>query len=303
MSEPPTDPNIILPNFTQPSPSPSPSPSPELAVESHGLSDKGMVRGNNEDDFLIADLCRTLVVRQAKIPQTGPWLSTDAGCLFVVADGMGGHQAGHLASLFAVGAVQAFLLDSFRWAIRRDGPDEGSPLVEFEAALRSADARLADEVARHPDWAGMGTTMTLAFAAGRKLFVAHAGDSRCYLFRDGQLTQVTRDHTVVAELVRQGQITPEEACRHPYRHVITNYLGGDSSHRLHVELHEVKLQDGDVAVLCSDGLTAMLTDDFVADILRNHPDPRGACERLVAEANGHGGRDNVTVIVARFGGG
>jgi protein phosphatase len=170
---------------------------------------------------------------------------------------------------------------------------------EFQAALQQADARLFEEAERHGELEGMGTTLTLAFAVDWKLFVAHAGDSRCYLFSDGELRQLTHDHTVVADLVRRGALSPQEATRHPFRRMVTNVLGGNEP-GVRVELHRLGLEAGDVLLLCSDGLTEMVPDPEIAAVLADEPEPQQACERLVALANERGGRDNITVVVARF---
>jgi protein phosphatase len=143
----------------------------------------------------------------------------------------------------------------------------------------------------------MATTLTLAFVMNRMLFIAHAGDSRCYLFSRGELHQLTLDHTVAAELKRQGVLSPDGEARHPFRHVVTNLLGGRQP-GVQVELHRRDLHPDDIILLCSDGLTEMIPDEGIAVILREEPDPRRACERLVAEANRHGGKDNITVLVA-----
>jgi protein phosphatase len=174
-------------------------------------------------------------------------------------------------------------------------------LEELRGALLHAEARLFGETAKHPEWRGMGTTLTLAFAVNWMLLVAHAGDSRCYVLSEGGLRQLTRDHTLTAELVRQGVLAPGGEARHPYRHVVTNILGGGEP-GVQVELHRLDLHPDDVLLLCSDGLTGMLPDDRIAVILREEHDPQRACERLVAEANRHGGKDNITVIVAHVGG-
>jgi protein phosphatase len=131
------------------------------------------------------------------------------------------------------------------------------------------------------------------------LFVAHAGDSRCYLLSGDQLQQLTQDHTYVAELVRRGALPPEDVSRHPYRHVVTNVLGGPEP-GVQAELHKLDLRQGDVVLLCSDGLTEMVPDERIAALLREEAGPERACARLVAEANDRGGKDNITAIVARF---
>jgi protein phosphatase len=155
------------------------------------------------------------------------------------------------------------------------------------------------EAELHPELAGMGTTVTMAYNFGPRLFLIHVGDSRCYLLRNGHLYRLTHDHTVVEEMVRQGQLQPEEAAHHHLRHLITNAVGGPNP-GVQVECHRIDLEPGDTILLCSDGLTAMVPDDRIAAVLQGDRDPRLACERLVAEANERGGTDNTTVIVARF---
>jgi PPM family protein phosphatase len=177
--------------------------------------------------------------------------------------------------------------------------DEYEVLADLRQAVKKADARIMEESGLHPELAGMGTTLTMAFISGCKLFVLHAGDSRCYHCRKGQLRQLTDDHTLVAELARRGVIKPEEVSHHRMRHVVTNVLGGDSA-GVHVDVQKIDLEPGDVVLLCSDGLTDMLEDGRIATILTTTADPKSACEQLVEEANGQGGKDNVTASVAHF---
>jgi protein phosphatase len=218
--------------------------------------------------------------------------------VFLVADGVGGHEAGEVASALAVAAIEEFLRDAHQRPCNPRVSDAQNALKELEGALLQAEARIFAEAASHPEWRGMGTTLTLAFAVNRMLLVAHAGDSRCYVLSQGGLRQLTLDHTLAAALVRQGILSPAGASGHPYRHVVTNILGG-SKPGVQVELHTHDLDPDDVVLLCSDGLTDMVSDDRIAAVLREEPDPQRACERLVAEANGHGGKDNITVVVAR----
>jgi protein phosphatase len=156
-----------------------------------------------------------------------------------------------------------------------------------------------EEGTAHPELHGMGTTLTLAFCLNAELFVAHAGDCRCYLLRAGLLYRLTADHTLAEEMVRQGAMRPEEVAGSQWRHVVVNALGGTSP-EVKVELHQVGLLPGDVLLLCSDGLTAMVTEAEVARVLRDEADPEAACRRLVGRAIEAGGLDNVTVVVARF---
>lgn len=145
----------------------------------------------------------------------------------------------------------------------------------------------------------MGTTLTMAFSSGNRLFVIHAGDSRCYLFRTGEIHRLTEDHTVVAEMVGRGEISPEQARHHPHRHVVTNVLGGGHA-GVRIDVQRVSLEPGDVLLLCSDGLTDMLDDDSIAAVLAAEAEPEAVCQRLVAQANEAGGQDNITAVVARF---
>jgi protein phosphatase len=272
---------------------------PRLAVRSFGLTDPGKVRPRNEDNFLIAELAKSLCVRQSSLRQEQVHYSDQRGYLFIVADGMGGHQAGDQASSLAVTSIEAFTLNTFKWFFHLKGTEEKNVLAEFQAALRQADARLIDKADGHPEFQGMGTTLTMAYNLGVDLFVVHVGDSRCYLFRQGELRRLTRDHTLTDELVRRGALTPEDAARHPYRHVITNCVGGTVA-GLEAEAHKLELAPGDALLLCSDGLTEMVPDESIREVLRTEDGPQAACERLVAEANARGGKDNITVILARF---
>lgn len=266
------------------------------SVRSFGLTDPGRVRSSNEDQFVIVELARTMSVHETSIPQAKAQYSSHRGHIFVVADGMGGHQAGEVASALSIKTVEGFLLGSLNRFFIVKASDEQNVMKEFRDALLHADAKMFEASSEHPELHGMGTTLTLAFIVNWKLFVAHVGDSRCYLFSGNKLHQVTDDHTMVAELVRNGVLSPKEASHHRHRHVITNVLGGEEP-GVKVELHKLDIAPDDVLLLCSDGLTEMVSDDCIADILRDNQDPRLACELLVAEANERGGKDNVTVIV------
>jgi protein phosphatase len=270
-----------------------------LCVRAFGLTDKGRVRSSNEDHFLIAELSRILRVQQTSLSQAAAYEARGRGQVLLVADGMGGHAAGEVASALSVEVVEAFVVELLRRFSHLRPADEHGVISDLREAVGRADARIFEEVGRHPEFAGMGTTLTLAFVSGRRLFVMHAGDSRCYLFRGGQLHRLTEDHTMVAEMVGRGLLSPEEARSHPYRHVVTNVLGGDHA-GVSVEVRRADLETGDVVLLCSDGLTDMLDDGRIATVLAAEVEPQTACERLVAEANEAGGKDNVTAVVARF---
>ena len=257
------------------------------------------MRPTNEDQFAVVELARHLHVHQTSVPQAKAQYSSHRGHLFVVADGMGGHQAGEVASALSVVTIDGFLLNTLKRFFNLKVPEEQNVMKEFQEALRQADARIFEEAAQHPELIGMGTTLTMAFVVNWRLFVAHAGDSRCYLYSKGELHQLTQDHTWVAELIKLGGLSPAEASRHPYRHVVTNVLGGDKP-GVRVEMTKLDLEAQDVVLLCSDGLNQLVPDGRIAAILHEEQDPRGACDRLVEEANERGGEDNITVIVACF---
>ena len=276
-----------------------PPPCPKCGVQSYGLSDRGQLRSTNEDCFLIAELARTLQVHHSNLPQDKSVFSCHRGHVFMVADGMGGHRAGEVASDLSIRSIEEFLLNTLKRFANLRASDEQRALRDLQHALHQADARIFEETEKHPEWRGMGTTLTLAFAVNWRLFVAHAGDSRCYLYTGGQLQQLTEDHTMSAEMVRQGMISPQSQAKHPWRNVVTNVLGG-TEQGVRAELHSLDLHEADLVLLCSDGLTEMVSDEQIAAILAAETDPQRASERLVSEANRQGGRDNITAIVARF---
>jgi len=269
------------------------------SVRSHGLSHPGRVRANNEDVFVAGELVRTFVVRHTNIPQPQAAVGSHRAHVFLVADGVGGNRAGEVASRLGATTVEEYLLNTLRRFTNLSAGDEQMALRELQTALLQADARLFAESARHPEWSGMGTTLTMAFAVNGRLFVAHAGDSRCYLSNAGALRQLTQDHTVAAELARRGILSQSERDQHAWRHVITNLIGGREP-GVQVEVHQLDLHPGDVLLLCTDGLTEMMHDEAITSILEESQEPEIACQRLIDEANRLGGRDNVTVIVARF---
>ena len=273
---------------------------PLLTVRSFGLTDRGKVRESNEDNFLIAVLLKALQIKLTSLPQPKFQHSSDRSYLFVVADGMGGRAAGERASASAIDSVESFVLDSLKWFAKCKGAAQDQVLADFQSALRQANSRVQAEAAESPDLQGMGTTLTLAYCLNGVLFVAHAGDSRCYLCRNSALHRLTRDHTFVEDLIRQGMLTPEQALRHPLRHVITNAIGGGYL-QIDVEVHKLHLEAGDRLLLCSDGLMAAMPGrEKSRRFSRTATDPEQACRQLVDCANDAGGKDNTTVIVVHF---
>jgi len=276
-----------------------PAPERSLPIRFHGRTDVGRTRGVNEDQFLTAVLTRTLWI-QSSLAHQSQHHSAPQGHLFVVADGLGGNNGGGQASALAVDTIESFALNSLTGCTNVRGSEGEQLLGEFKRAIEQANARLCEESECRPALRGMATTLTLAYVLGRELFVAHVGDSRCYLLRKQVLCRLTDDHTLLAELVRQGAVRPEEAAGHHGRHVMTNVVGG-SVDEVQVELHRLPLADGERLLLCSDGLTEMVPEGEIRDLLVEAADPGTACNRLIERANEQGGRDNVTVVVAFFG--
>lgn len=280
----------------------APTPAVEarpVSVECFGLTDRGKRRETNEDQFVTASLMRALWVQQSSVPQSTVRYADHRGHVFIVADGMGGAAGGEAASAIAVSAVEDFLLNALRWLLALDASGEAKVLRDFKSALRQADACVYGAATNSPELRGMGTTLTMAFSLDADLFIAHVGDSRAYLLRSGVLMRLTRDDTLVQQMVETGLITPENALDHQFRHIITNVVGGPKP-GVHASVHRMRLEPGDVLLLCTDGLTGMLPDDRITSVLLSTKSPQEACEQLIRLANEEGGKDNVTVIVARY---
>lgn len=206
--------------------------------------------------------------------------------LFIVADGMGGAQAGEVASSVAV--------DTFRAGLE-DGEDPERSLV---LQVEQANARINELSHSKAEHAGMGTTITAVYVGERDVAIAHVGDSRAYVLRDDELLRLTDDHSLVDELIRQGKLTPEEAEEHPQRSVITRALGPEAT--VDVDVRSFRGRAGDVYLLCSDGLTTMVGESELLALLRSHERLGEAGEALIAAANGAGGKDNITVVLLRL---
>jgi serine/threonine protein phosphatase PrpC len=271
---------------------------PPLLVDAFGRTDPGLVRENNEDHFAIAELAKIMRVNQSSLPGPGERTDSAHAHLFVVADGMGGHAGGEVASQIAVNTVEECLLDSLKWFLGAQGAEGDEVAKSLRAAVEVADREVFNAVDRRPALHRMGSTLTLAFHHARELFVAHVGDSRAYLCRGGGLHRLTRDHTLFAELTRLGR-PPAAAAAEQMRHVVTNVVGGVKA-GVKADIVRVALEPGDRLLLCTDGLTDMLTNAEIAAALAEHPQPEAACRQLVALANERGGRDNITAVLAVF---
>jgi len=277
----------------------SPQPTVDLTIKAFGITDKGKVRSTNEDQFLSAELTKSMRVWQTSLVEPRVQMGDERAHLFLVADGMGGHRGGERASALAVAAIEHFTLNSFKWFFGTDSGEAKKVLAQFQAAFTQADTAIVEEAAEKPELRGMGTTVTMAFQLGTQLCVVHVGDTRAYLYRERELHQLTRDHTMVADLVRSGAIQPDEAAGHRMRHVITNVVGGPEA-GVKVEARALQIQPGDRLLLCSDGLTETVTDDAIAATLDGEPDVEAAARQLLALAMAGPARDNITLVVVSF---
>ncbi len=270
-------------------------------LDCFGLSDRGQAREANEDQFLVADLNKSLLIHQTSLSHEDHTrlFGGSQGQLLLVADGMGGHTSGQRASALAVQGLTRYVLNTMPWLFRLQQNEETDLKEELQAALEAAQRDIEAEAAAHAERRGMGTTLTLAYVLWPRLYVVHAGDSRCYLLRGGRLEQVTRDHTIAQQLVERGALTPEQAEESRYSHMLWNCLGG-GTHDLSPEVYKATLRLGDSLLLCSDGLSKVVEDDRIRDLLAQPLPAEETCRRLVAAANAGGGPDNITVVVAHF---
>ena len=239
----------------------------------------GMKRSNNQDAYCVL---------------SGSNAPPGIDALLAVADGMGGHQAGEIASNMAIQGLVGRL--SAEDAGHRTWPGPGRDERFMAKVTREINAEV-HRAGSQPETRGMGTTLTAAVLAGPRLLLAHVGDSRGYLYREGELHQITRDHSWVDEEISRGALTPDQARDHPRRNILTRALGTEA--KVQVDRTVIEVKDGDLLLLCSDGLHSLVRDDEIGTILARE-EPQIACEALVERANALGGGDNITVIVARL---
>ncbi|ACK69085.1 protein serine/threonine phosphatase [Gloeothece citriformis PCC 7424] len=232
---------------------------------STGLTDPGLIRSVNQDSYYI----------------------DPEGRFFIVADGMGGHAGGQEASQIATKRIQTHLED--HW-------DSDTPSEELlQEALQQANKGILEDQSDHPERADMGTTAVVVAFRKDESWYAHIGDSRLYLFRDSQLRQITEDHTWVARALKMGDIKPDQAKVHPWRHVLFQCLGRKDLRQ--VDVYPLEVQTGDWLLLCSDGLTEEVSDDLIAEILNSKKSDKDIAKQLIKSAKEGGGSDNITVIL------
>ncbi|MGE0443016.1 MAG: PP2C family serine/threonine-protein phosphatase [Gemmatimonadales bacterium] len=265
----------------------------EITLRLCARTDLGRTRDHNEDTFLVADLTRgTTDILDDGRASVGP-----RGLVFLVADGMGGAAAGELASAMAADAI----FEHLRAAWTPSAADSGDDFVlRIREAVESANDRIHQYASEHPDSRGMGTTATVAGVYGGRLHLAQVGDSRAYLVRNGAAVQLTKDQSLMQRLIDAGELTEEQAAQSERRNIILQALGPDS--RIRVDVTYQDLVQGDVLILCSDGLSGQVTRDDIGRVVNAHDEVETVCERLIELANERGGPDNITAVVARFDG-
>lgn len=234
-------------------------------------TDKGMLREINEDSY-------NIISGYPGIPVS-----------FVVADGMGGHNSGEIASKMAVDFISNHILQ-FPEAFQKDDISE-----EIKEMVRLANLSVFNKSLENEANQGMGTTLVLAIVQNKKLIIGHIGDSRAYLIRNGKLSRITTDHSYIEELIKSGTLTRKEAENHPKKNIITRALG--CSDEVEVDIYTMDIMDKDIFLLCTDGLTNMLEEEELIKIVENTDDPVEACNKLIDTANNKGGEDNITAVV------
>ncbi len=269
----------------------------EDEIDAHGVTHQGKVRRENQDHFLLCSLRQQLVVRGSSIPGADALLteSERLASLAMVADGVGGAARGETASRVALTGITQYVTRSLRCYYRAYEDDH-----EFYDALREGARQCHTELLRRgeedPDYSGMATTLTLFLGVWPRAYLLQVGDSRCYLLRDGELTQITRDQTMAQEMMDLGILKAEQVAGTRLEHTLTSSIGGSQTQP---KVTRFDMTWGHVLLLCSDGLTRHVPDDRIRDVLRSMTSARGACETLLQDALDGGGSDNITIVVGR----
>lgn len=238
-----------------------------------GLSDVGLVRENNQDSCFVS--------KDLSFP------------LFIVADGMGGHNAGEVASNMAVSTIKnIFLLN------KEELNTEKGIVKTIKSSIEKANHKVYTKSLEALEYSGMGTTVTLAYIYENKIYIGHVGDSRAYYITRDNMKQITEDHSLVNELIKNGSITIEQGKNHPQRNVITRAIG--TSNHIRVDIHTMEYEEDNKLILCSDGLTNMINEEEILEIVNRDEDIIVKCQKLVLDAKRKGGLDNITIIIIKF---
>jgi protein phosphatase len=277
-----------------------PTSSP-VRVDVSAVTHPGRVRTNNEDHFFVTKATRALETMLTSLPAGDvPTHAGEVNYVMVVADGMGGHAAGEVASRLAIGALVDLALHMPDWIFWVDQATAPEMQRRARHALEQVGSMLNERGSEDPALTGMGSTLTGVRSCGRDLLIMHVGDSRAYLSRAGRLERLTRDHTYVQMLIDAGQLSSSDVNISRFRHMLVNVLGGTVD-RVEVDIDLLRLEDGDRLLLCTDGLTDCVDEAAISAALDSALSSGDVCERLLQLALDGGGRDNITAIVATFG--
>ena len=269
-------------------------------VDLSAVTHTGHRRENNEDQFFVAKITRALETLMTSLsPGDVPDRADELNYLMVVADGMGGHAAGEVASRLTISALVALALQIPDWILRADAAHAHEIERRAREAVQQVGSMLVERGRQDASLRGMGSTLTAARSYGRELLIVHVGDSRAYLLRAGQLQRLTRDHTYAQMMIDVGMCSQDDPTLSGVRHMLTNVLGG-AIEEVEVDVDLLGMEDGDRLLLCSDGLTDSVDDETIGGTLQRALSSREACDRLVQLALDGGGHDNVTVVVASF---
>ena len=265
-------------------------------IDVYGLTHVGKVRKENQDHFLICQLKKQMVVQRTSLPQTGHLMAEPERLAFLmmVADGVGGAAKGAEASRLALEAVTRYVANGMRCYYAAH--DDGELTETLQEGALQCHAELVRQGEDHPECRGMATTLTLYLGVWPRAYLLQVGDSRCYLLREGELTQITRDQTMAQELIDLGVITRTAAENTRLAHTLSSSIGGRQTAPV---VTRIDNNWGDVALLCSDGLTNHVTDERIRDVLRSMKSAKQVCQDLLQEALDGGGSDNISIIVAR----
>jgi protein phosphatase len=271
-----------------------------IHVDVTALSHQGHVRANNEDQFYVARLTRSLETLMSSVTDREVLGRADeVNYVMVVADGMGGHAAGEVASAMTIRALVSLALKIPDWIFRVDEAHAEELQRRARDIVKQIDAILVERGRRDSTLRGMGSTLTFARSCGRDLLLVHVGDSRAYLLRSGRLHRLTKDHTYAQMLVDIGRLEPSKVTGSGVGHILTNALGG-SSETVDVDVDLLTLENGDRLLLCTDGLSDLVADDTITETFLGARSSADACKQLLQLALERGGRDNVTAIVAAY---
>lgn len=268
-----------------------------VELDCAGRTDIGQKRQVNQDQFLIANLYKSMHVQQASTPFAESLLAGETmGKMLFVADGVGGACAGEVASEMAIQTMAQYLLNSMHWLFHPKQPEIEKFISDLKSGAEQSHEAVRQDAQNHPEHRGMGSTLTFAYLMWPMMYVLHIGDSRCYVLRENSLQQITRDQTLAQQLLDCGHLSGAEFEQSPYHNVLLSAIGAESG--ADADVYKTRLLAGDRVMLCSDGINAHLNDDEIKEILASADSAAHICDSFVEETNRRGGRDNITVVVA-----